>query len=42
MYLEEFKVECPEAVRGNESGQPTLQWWIAKNASERKKADGQG
>lgn len=36
MYLEDFTLECPEAVKDGRFGSPTLQWWIAKKAADRK------
>ena len=35
MYLEDFKLEHPEAFRRGRFGSPTLQWWIAKKAMEK-------
>ena len=36
MYLEEFNLECPEAVRDGKYGRETLRWWIGKKIREQE------
>ena len=35
MYLQDFKLECPDAVRDGRVGFQTLLWWIGKKIQER-------
>ena len=35
MHLEDFKMECPDAVRDGKYGLQTLRWWIGRRTWER-------
>ena len=39
MYLGDFKLECPDAVRDGEYGLQTLRWWIGKKIQEQDASD---